>query len=78
MKIIRIFLLVLIIIGIGLLITQKIWVPKIVDRILKSENTNTQISLSETVIKKPISMCYYYSKKTSRGFFDRVYLKLNI
>jgi len=37
MRAIRIFLLVLIIIGIGLLITQKTWVPKIVDYILKSE-----------------------------------------
>jgi hypothetical protein len=37
MKFIRIFLLVLIVIGIGLLITQKIWVPKLVDVILKSD-----------------------------------------
>lgn len=36
-KTIRIFLLVLIIIGIGALITQKIWVPKLVDKILQSE-----------------------------------------
>ena len=39
MKTIRIFLLILIIIGVGLLITQKIWVPKLVDRILLSEGT---------------------------------------
>jgi hypothetical protein len=37
MKTIRIFLLVLIIIGIGLLLTQKIWVPKLVDKIIISE-----------------------------------------
>ena len=37
-KTIRIFLLVLIIIGIIALITQKIWVPKLVDKILSSEN----------------------------------------
>ncbi len=36
-KFIRIFLLVLIIIGVGLLLTQKSWVPKVVDRIMKSE-----------------------------------------
>ena len=36
-KIIRIFLLVLIIIGIIALFTQKIWVPKLVNRILLSE-----------------------------------------
>lgn len=37
MKFIRIFLLVLIIIGIVLLATQKIWVPKLVNRIILSE-----------------------------------------
>lgn len=41
MKTIRIFLLVLIIIGVGLLFTQKIWVPKVVDYILQSEATTT-------------------------------------
>lgn len=43
MKFIRIFLLVLIIIGIGLLITQKIWVPKLVDRIILSEGPHVVI-----------------------------------
>jgi hypothetical protein len=38
MKLIRIFLLVLIIIGIGLLITQKIWVPKVVAEILSYQD----------------------------------------
>jgi hypothetical protein len=38
MKFIRIFLLVLIVIGIGLIATQKTWVPKVVDKILESEN----------------------------------------
>ena len=38
MKFIRIFLLVLIIIGIVLLCTQKFWVPKLVDKILSPEN----------------------------------------
>ena len=37
MKFIRIFLFVLIIIGIFLLCTQQIWVPKLVDKILSSE-----------------------------------------
>lgn len=40
MKNLRIFLLVLIIIGLALLATQKIWVPKLVDRIIQSEKTN--------------------------------------
>lgn len=35
-RIIQIFLLILIIIGIGLLLTQNIWVPKLVDFILKN------------------------------------------
>jgi hypothetical protein len=36
-KKLRIFLLILIIIGIVLLITQKIWVPRLVDKIISSE-----------------------------------------
>jgi hypothetical protein len=46
-KFIRIFLLVLIVIGIGLLTTQKIWVPKVVDMILKSENKQS-VYVSDT------------------------------
>ena len=37
MKTFRIVLLVLIIIGIGLLLTQKIWVPRLVNQIISSE-----------------------------------------
>jgi hypothetical protein len=37
MKFIRIFLLVLIIIGIGLLATQKSWVPKVTEYLLRNE-----------------------------------------
>ena len=40
MKAIRIFLFVLIIIGIILLLTQKIWVPKLVNQILSSEDNS--------------------------------------
>ncbi|MFA5841141.1 MAG: hypothetical protein WC847_02635 [Candidatus Paceibacterota bacterium] len=36
-KTLRIFLLVLIIIGIGLIATQKFWVPKLVEKMLSSE-----------------------------------------
>lgn len=39
MKFVRIFLLVLIIIGIILLLTQNLWVPKIVDMILRYESS---------------------------------------
>lgn len=45
MKFIRIFLLVLIIIGIGLLLTQKTWVPKLTNYLLKDE-----LSVNETKI----------------------------
>ena len=41
-KFIRIFLLVLIIIGIGLILTQKKWVPVLVDKILKYEDIQTR------------------------------------
>lgn len=37
MKFIRIFLLILIIIGVGLLVTQKTWVPKVVYYILQKQ-----------------------------------------
>ena len=37
-KYIRIFLGVLIVVGIGLLVTQKIWMPKVVEIVLKNEN----------------------------------------
>ena len=40
-KFIRIFLLVLIVIGIGLLLTQKMWVPRLVDVIIGQENIQT-------------------------------------
>lgn len=40
-KFIRIFLLILIIIGIGLLFTQKMWVPRLVDVIISQENIQT-------------------------------------
>jgi hypothetical protein len=43
-KFIRIFLLILIIIGLGLLVTQKMWVPKIVDLIVKNDNKAQPIS----------------------------------
>ncbi len=47
MKTLRIFLLILIIIGIALLFTQKIWVPKLVDKILSTETEAVSSSLPE-------------------------------
>ncbi len=43
MKTTRIILLILIIVGLGLLITQKVWVPKLVARIISSEGLPTVI-----------------------------------
>lgn len=43
MKFVRIFLLILIVIGLGLLVTQKIWVPKLVVMILNDSNAGQQM-----------------------------------
>lgn len=68
MKTIRIILLILIIIGIGLLLTQKIWVPKLVNQILiyqaekslsKEENNKPNKSKQSLVDGK---YCFNYSK----------------
>lgn len=53
-KFIRIFLLILIIIGSMALATEKIWVPKLVDRILQSEN----IPVVSSVAENSIAGCY--------------------
>lgn len=49
MKFIRIFLLVLIIIGLGLLATQKFWVPKLVEFLLAHEE-DTSVQMPEQTI----------------------------
>lgn len=54
-KFIRIFLLVLIIIGIGLILTQKMWVPKVVDMIMKGENKE-QGTLIDANIQNKITL----------------------
>jgi hypothetical protein len=43
MKAIRIFLLVLIIIGLGLIVTQSFWVPSLVNVILQQQPNNTPV-----------------------------------
>lgn len=48
MKAIRIFLLILIIVGLGLIATQSLWVPKLVDKILKYQDETSQISTTTT------------------------------
>lgn len=61
MKAIRIFLLVLIIIGIISLCTQSIWVPKLVNRILESENISVETTtnyknISYTIEGEPVTL----------------------
>ena len=75
MKITRIILFILIIIGIGLLATQKIWVPKLVNIILKSENISTPENIPES---QTASLCYLYHKGTDRGFSDDFSLNMKI
>ena len=53
-KTIRIFLLVLIIIGIVFLFTQKIWVPKLVAKILSSEIRKQPVPTTETLTQNQI------------------------
>ncbi len=65
MKFIRIFLLVLIIIGIGLLLTRNMWVPKLVDAIVARENPDNppvivpQVQPNLTLVDG--RQCYTYS-----------------
>ena len=55
MKIIRIVLLVFIIIGIGLLATQKLWVPRLVDMILSYEVPPAVIPVASQVTNADVS-----------------------
>ncbi|MES2213577.1 MAG: hypothetical protein V4473_01920 [Patescibacteria group bacterium] len=52
-KFVRIFLLILIIIGIGLLVTQKMWVPKTVDTILKKDQNTFK---NQVVVTSKVSL----------------------
>ena len=52
MRAVQIFLLVLILIGIGLLVTQKLWVPKLVEYILNGETTTVVPVIVEVFSKE--------------------------
>lgn len=74
MKTIRIVLLILIIIGLALLATQKIWVPKLVDRIILSETKSNVIQIDDRstlpIPQANISLvdgrqCYTYSHEAT-------------
>jgi len=69
MKTIRIFLLILIIIGTIAIITQKIWVPRLVDRILLSESSSNILPPTE-IPQANISLvdgrqCYVYNHEAT-------------
>ncbi len=70
-KTIRIFLLVLIIIGIGLLLTQKTWVPKLVDFIISHE-TPVKTVLPKTTKEKSSSISITTQKITEDNFTGTV------
>ncbi|MFZ1020169.1 MAG: hypothetical protein WAN61_04275 [Minisyncoccia bacterium] len=76
LKTVRIFLLVLIIIGLIALFTQKIWVPKLVNEILLSENYSPKIIPAQTVLdptagwKTETNMQFGFSFRYPDGFFD--------
>ncbi|MFZ2252950.1 MAG: hypothetical protein WAW13_02110 [Minisyncoccia bacterium] len=55
MRVVQISLLILILIGIGLLVTQKVWVPKLVEYILSGE-TNTVVPVITEVFPKEESV----------------------
>ncbi len=65
MRKIQITLLVLIVLGLVALATQKIWVPKLVDKILESENSKVEVSDEEKLdleFKLVGENCYTYDQ----------------
>ena len=67
MKIIRIILLILIIIGVIALITQKIWVPKLVNQILLSENVSIIPSVQKNLSFENGRQCYTYTHEATKN-----------
>lgn len=67
MRKIQIFLLILIIIGIGLLLTQKSWVPKLVNYILSTEGTYAQNNTELAPGLKDGRQCYSYSHEATKA-----------
>src|ERR1035437_9142238 len=81
MKTIRIVLFILIIIGIGLLLTQKVWVPKLVDRIISSEGLPTVIPETQADITlKDGRQCYTYNHEgtATEPYTVNEFLDINI
>lgn len=69
MKAIRIFLLVLIIIGLIALATQKTWVPKLVDKIISYDPKSTNITPTPTQANITLAdgeQCYVFSHNATK------------
>ena len=69
MKAFRIFLLILIIIGLGLIFTQSFWVPKLVNQIISQDEVPVVVSIP---IQQNISLvdgrqCYTYSHEATKS-----------
>ena len=64
MKTIRIILLIIIIIGLVLILTQKIWVPKLVDKIISHENTSSYVQAA--LILTDGRQCYTYNHNATK------------
>lgn len=43
-----------------------------------AENQNLNKVENSPAEKNPVSLCYYYAKKTDRGFYDKIWLRLDI
>ncbi|MBI3888701.1 DUF3298 domain-containing protein [Candidatus Nomurabacteria bacterium] len=69
MKTLRIFLLILIIIGIGLLLTQKSWVPKLVDFIISHDTPEKEVVLKPTPKKEEANSITITSQKITEENF---------
>ena len=65
MKTIRIILFILIVIGVVLLITQKFWVPKLVNQIIIHENSSSLKTQSDITLKDG-RQCYTYSHEATK------------
>ena len=67
-KTIRIFLLILILIGLALLATQKIWVPKLVSKILSYDKIPAVIlpQPQPVITLKDGQQCYTYSHDATK------------
>ena len=64
MKTIRIILFIIILIGLALLLTQKIWVPKLVDKIISRENTSDYAQAA--LILTDGRQCYTYNHEATK------------